>query len=361
MRFKSLSKIALSPKRYSNWSNYVEKTKPHMWSAISDQNPDIINSKNYSYIPLREVGKTKILIGRENSTGHKCLAFLAKREIYEKKEFPVTDGLEVRVDVFQNEERKDAVILKLVKEDYAEVFYTLVDDLLVYVVDKLKEEEFIEAFFSRLGIWKLFLKNAGAKGLGPERRRGLFGELHFLNEILIPQLGKESLNLWVGPDQASHDIQSGSVGVEIKTSAGTKSQKIHISSERQLDNEGFDHLYVYQLSISARKNTHPNLNDMVELIREKIRSNGSLIIHFNTMLLRSGYNEIHKDLYMTEGYIVEEVNIFEVREGFPRIIGSDLMAGVGGLKYTIDVSSIVDFKVEEEDCILNLKDSYERN
>ncbi len=335
------------------------KVIPNLWSEISDQNPNVLNSKNYSYIAFAEVGKTKILVGRENSTGHRCIAFLAKRELYEKKEFPVTDGLEVRVDVFQNDEKKDAVILKLVKSDYAEVFYTLVNDLMNSIEGKEKEENFIEEFFSRLGVWKLFLKNAGAKGLGPDRRRGLFGELQFLNEVLIPQLGKEALSLWVGPDQASHDIQSGSVGVEIKTSAGTKSQKIHISSERQLDNEGFDHLYVYQLSISARKNAHPNLNDMVDSIREKIKGNGSLIIHFNTMLLRSGYNELHKDLYMTEGYIVEEVNVFEVKEDFPRIIGPDLMPGVGGLKYTVDVSSIVDFKVDEDDFVRKLKGSYE--
>jgi hypothetical protein len=78
------------------------------------------------------------------------------------------------------------------------------------------------------------------------------------------------------------------------------------------------------------------------------------------MLLRSGYNEIHRDLYLNEGYHVEEVNVFEVKEGFPRIVGSDLMPGVGGLKYTIDLSSIVDFKVEEDLLIENLKGSYDR-
>ena len=84
----------------------MTKVKPQMWSEISDHHTKIINSKNYSYIPLIEVGKTNVLIGRENTTGHKCLAFLAKRELYEKKEFPLTDGLEVRVDVFQNAEKK---------------------------------------------------------------------------------------------------------------------------------------------------------------------------------------------------------------------------------------------------------------
>lgn len=337
------------------------KVNPSLWSEISDTHPNVITSKNYCYLLLGEIGKIKILLGKENSTGHKCLAFMAKRELYEKKEFPVTDGLEVRADIFRNEENKDAVILKLVKDDYADVFYALADDILTFTADKTKEEDFIEAFFTRLGVWKLFLKNAGLRGMGPERRRGLFGELYFLNDVLIPFLGKDALELWVGPDQASHDIQSGSVGVEIKTSAGNKSQKIHISSERQLDNEGYDHLYVYQLSITARKNAHPNLNDMVDSIREKIQGNGTLLIHLNTMLLRSGYNEIHRDIYLNEGYHVEEINVFEVREGFPRLIGSDLMPGVGGLKYTIDLSSIQDFKVEEDIFLEKFKDSYERS
>jgi hypothetical protein len=338
----------------------VKKINDQSWAEISDFHPDLIKSKNYSYLLLETVGSTKILLGIENTTGHKCVAFLAKRDLYEKKEFPLTDGLEVRADIFRNDENKDAVILKLVKDDYADVFYTLVEDVLFYTEGKTKEAEFIEAFFSRLGVWKLFLKNAGPKGMGPDRRRGLFGELFFLDEVLIPNLGEDALSTWVGPDQASHDIQAGVVGVEIKTSAGTKSQKIHISSERQLDNDGFDHLYVYQLSITARKNIHPSLNDMVESVREKIRGNGTLVIHFNTMLLRSGYNEIHKDLYMNEGYHVEEINIFEVKDGFPRIVGHDLMPGVGGLKYTVDLSAIEKFKAEEETFLENLKVSYER-
>jgi hypothetical protein len=286
---------------------------------------------------------------------------LAKRELYEKKEFPVTDGLEVRTDVFKNDENKDAVVLKLVKDDYSEVFYTLVHDLLEYTKEQMKEEGFIESFFSRLGVWKLFLKNAGSKGMGPDRRRGLFGELYFLNDVLIPKLGKDSLSIWVGPDQASHDIQAGDVAIEIKTSAGNKSQKIHISSERQLDNEGYINLFIYQVSITARKNAHPTLNDMVDSIRLKVSGNGSLLIHFNNMLLMSGYSESHRDLYMTEGYHVEEVNTYEVTEGFPRLIGTDLMPGIGGLKYTVDLSSIEKFREEEEVVLQALKGSYERN
>ena len=223
-----------------------------LWDEITDNHPNVLKTRNYKYLLFKTVGTTKIYIGRENSTNHKCFAFMAKRELYKKKEFSATDGLEVTTDLFENDESKDAVVLKLVKGDYSEVFYTLVNDLLIFTQAELTEERFIESFFLRLGVWELFFKNAGSKGMGPEKQRGLFGELYFLNEVLLPNLGIDSLSIWVGPDQASHDIQAGEVAVEIKTSAMTKSQKIHISSERQLDNEGFEHLFIYQIFKQVR-------------------------------------------------------------------------------------------------------------
>jgi hypothetical protein len=201
----------------------------------------------------------------------------------------------------------------------------------------------------------LFLKNAGAKGLGPEKRRGLFGELYFLKEVLLNELGKESLKYWVGPDQAIHDVEIGECAVEIKTTASNKSQVIHISNERQLDDDGYGNLFLYQISLTARKNVHPSLVDLIEEIREILKDDGTKIIEFHNSLIKSGYIELHKDLYLSEGYHIEEVNVYRVSEGFPRILGSDLKDGIGGLKYTVDTSSIQKFKKETEEFIEFLK------
>lgn len=332
-----------------------------LWDEITDNNPNILKSRNYKFLLYKEVGTTKIFIGNENSTNNKCLAFMAKRELYKKKEFSATDGLEVSTEFFENDEKKDAIVLKLVKGDYFEVFFTLVQDLLFYTNEKTKEEEFIESFFSRLGIWELFFKNADARGMGPEKQRGLFGELYFLNEVLLPNLGKDSLHLWVGPEQASHDIQAGDVAVEIKTSAMTKSEKIHISSERQLDDQGFKNLFVYQLSIAVRRNFHPTLVDMINAVREKINKDGTLLIHFNNLLLKEGYIDRHKSLYESEGFHVEKVNQYKVEDGFPRLIGSDMLPGLGSLKYTVDLSSIEKFRIDNQKFLQLLKETYERN
>lgn len=326
----------------------MKNVNSNSWDEIKDINHNIISSRNYIYIPLATIGQNKIFLGKEVSTDNNCLMFLAKRDLYGEKDLPVTDGLEVRTDIIKNSENKDGIVLKLVKGDYQDVFVALINDVIATLENKTSEKDFVETFFARLGVWKLFLKNAGSKGLGPDRRRGLFGELYFLKNILIPNLGNESLKFWVGPDPAIHDIEIGECAVEVKTSAGNKSQVVHISNERQMDDDGYENLFLYQVSLTARKNAHPTLIDIIDEIRELLRADGTVLINFNNSLLKSGFIEGHRDLYLTEGYHVEEVNVYKVQEGFPRIIGSDLDSGIGGLRYTVDLSAIEKFRVEQE-------------
>jgi hypothetical protein len=326
----------------------MSKIMKENWDNISDSSENVLNTRNYTYRFYHSVGDTKIYLGREKTTNCKCMMFMARKDLVEEKELPATEGLEVRVDFFRNDENKIGVVFKLLKEDFADVFYALNNDIMESIKDQTDEKLFLETFFNRLGVWKLFLKNAGKKGLGPERRRGLFGELHFVKNVLLPVFGNDGIKHWVGPQPAIHDIEVGEYAVEIKTSASKKSQSIHISGEKQLDDEGYEKLFLYQLNIDVRNSYHPNLLDTINEIKEILKNDNLTLISFNNLLLQSGYCEIHNDLYMSEGYHVEEINWFEVKEGFPRILGANIMDGIGKLKYAVDVSACTDYKVDEE-------------
>lgn len=327
------------------------KVNPEDWNDISDLNPDVISTKKGIYKKVFEVGENKIFLGKELSTNNKCLMFLATRDNYQEKDRPFseTEGLEVRFDIFRNDDNKDGVLLKLTKDDYLEVFIALANNILDVVTEIKQEKPFVETFFNQLAVWKHFLKNAGKRGLGPDRRRGLFGELHFVKEVLVPEFGKDGVKYWVGPNPAIHDIEVGKGAIEVKTSAGNKSQSIVISNERQLDDDGYEKLFLYHVAMTVRKNSNPNLVDIIGEIREMLRDDHQNYIIFNNQLTKSGYNDIHNDYYIGEGYHVDEVNYFHVREGFPRIIGDDIQDGIGGLKYKVDVSACTDFKVTEDE------------
>ena len=334
--------------------------KEDLWEKLKEPSEGILTSKNYSYLEVTCINGHHIFIGLEETTGLKCFMFMGQKEIVESKELPRTEGMEVRFDFIRNEENKIAMLLKLNKDDYFDVYLALLNDLIKYLQNYSEHEKFVDAFLDRLNIWKLFLDKAGLKGLSPKKRRGLFGELYFLKQVIIPAFGTDGLSYWVGPEAATHDFEFGKFAVEVKTSAGKKSHKIAISSEKQLDDGGYDILNLYQIALTVRKKSNPTLVEMVHEVESLLQENPIALVAYHNLLIMSGYDAIHEDLYKSEGYHVEECNIFYVSEGFPRIIGQDIVDGIGGLKYTVDTSACTEFKVEEEAFLTQIDDFKEQ-
>lgn len=319
------------------------------WEDIRDSNPDVLTTRNFIYKEIASVSGKTLHLGKENNTGIKCFMFKARRGAVQEKDLPATKGLEVRFDFGFMEKEEVAIVLKLMNDEFLHVFVALLNDIVTAVQNQENEEAFVASFFNRLGIWKLFLDKSGLKGLSPERRRGLFGELYFLKEMLLHICGPGALKYWVGPEAATHDFELGGGAIELKTSAGKKSQRITISNERQLDDEGYSTLFLCDLSIAVRRHASPNLVEMITAVENTLSSDQVALVHFRNLLLMSGYSPIHNDLYIIEGYHVEEVNYYKVGEGFPRIIGKDLMPGIGGIRYTVDLSACTEFAVEEDE------------
>jgi hypothetical protein len=319
------------------------------WDDIAASNPQVLTTKNFNYKEIASISGKKLYLGEENLSGIKCFMFKASRGAVQEKDLPATKGLEVRFDFGFIEKSEIAIVLKLLNEDFIEVFTALLNDIIATVDEKTDEQAFVAAFFNRLTIWKLFFDNSSPEGLGPERRRGLFGELYFLREMIIPHFGVTGIKYWVGPEAATHDFELGGAAIEVKTSAGKKSQRITISSERQLDDAGYKTLFLTEFSIAVRRHSSPNLVEMIRTLETLLSVDQSLLVRFRNLLLMSGYSPLHDDRYLLEGYHVEETNYYVVKEGFPRLLGRDLKPGIGGIKYTVDLSACKDFKVDADE------------
>lgn len=317
------------------------------WASVVDSNRDVFNTKGHKYLPLGTKSIRDLHIG-VTGLNQKCLMFKTSKALLEEKTFPDTEGLEVGLD-FGFGEAELGVVLKLKNDDFIEVFVTLSNDL-VNAMQALKDDkQFIDTFFGRLGIWKLFLDKSGEKGLGPERRRGLFGELHLLKELVIPAIGTDSIKFWTGPSGAMHDFEFGKFAVECKTMASNKSQKVSISNERQLEDAGYDDLFLACVAITVRRNATPSLVTIVKEIESLLERDPLNLVNFRNNLLRCGYSSVHDEIYQREGYHVDEIHAFKVRDGFPRLLASDLEPGVGGLHYTVDLSACTSFVHDYDD------------
>lgn len=123
---------------------------------------------------------------------------------------------------------------------------------------------------------------------------------------------------------------------------------MRINNERQLDDRGFDGMYLYVLSLNPVQTSGQQLPELIESIRSDLSGNMAATDAFEQSLRDAGYLNVHDSLYDT-GYIVKHEEVFRVMEGFPRII--DLPSGTGDISYTITLSTCQPFLEDTDSAI----------
>lgn len=232
------------------------------------------------------------------------------------------------------------------------IFELVISDLCDKII-RLQSRINLFATLTRvLNEWKIFFEKQQNEVLSVAAQKGLIGELHFLRDYLFHKYPfAESLFYWTGSDRTNHDFQIMNDAVEIKTTSGKQHKKFTVSSERQLDTTGLEHLY---LSLFAL-NLHSNMPDrtLPAFIREiytQIQDDPIATFQFQIKLAKYGYNEALAEKY-TVGFSVFEIKFFEVVEGFPRLLQRNLPDGVGDLKYSVVVAACTPFEITSD--ILN--------
>ena len=62
------------------------------------------------------------------------------------------------------------------------------------------------------------------------------------------------------------------------------------------------------------------------------------------VLFAAGYHEAHEGRYAT-GYSVRSSQIFQVTEGFPRLVEADCPPGLGDVHYSLELGALTAFEV----------------
>src|SRR6266852_3338909 len=151
-------------------------------------------------------------------------------------DLPSARGLDVAMVRSENEQNGLMIQLVLREQRFNNVFDALINDVIEVVAHAQSESAAIAAFVSRLRHWQKFLEQVGPDGLSKEAQQGLYGELWFLRERLIPLVGPSSALLaWVGPSGAHQDFLLQLCAIEVKTTGTKEPQQLVIQSDRQLD------------------------------------------------------------------------------------------------------------------------------
>ncbi len=265
-------------------------------------------------------------------------------------DLPSARGLDVAVIHAESGQNGFMLQLALKERRFNSVFDALIEDVIEVVADAQSESAAVAAFVSRLRHWQKFLERAGPDGLSREAQQGLYGELWFLRERLIPLVGLyPALQAWAGPGGAPQDFLLQSLAIEVKTTGAKEPQQLIIQSERQLDDTGLAALFLLHLSIDARENVGEPLTTMIDSIRRRLQANVAALELFEDRLLEAGFLEFQASQYERTGYNIRHANLYLVGDSFPRIIGTDLKPGVGAVRYSISAAECRHFAVTEDE------------
>jgi hypothetical protein len=247
-----------------------------------------------------------------------------------------------------NEPSKNVLMFKLLNFEHKDIFAVLCEDLILSVANETNQSKLIKEVLNRFEKWKSLFNKLSSTGLKSEEQRGLFGELYFINDFLTTNKNYLNLvNTWVGPEKQVRDFQNQSWAIEVKTTHGNNHQKITISSERQLDTNNLEYLFLYHISLDKRNNSGTSLNELVDSIYEILRDDTLALNRFKGKLFESGYFEYQRPLYEGIGYFIRQDTFYKVADEFPRIEERNIPMGVGDVKYSIILSQCTSFITEK--------------
>ncbi len=242
----------------------------------------------------------------------------------------------------------------------------MVEDVAPRVATANGAKEAASALFGRLRRWQHFL-TAGLEGLSLEAQRGLWGELHVFLTHLMPILGPAAtVGGWKASAAAHQDFQFSAGAVEVKTTAAKQPQSVRVTSERQLDDTGVGALFLHIVVVDEREvATGSNvpglsLSTLIAEIRAHLANDVIAITTFNGDLLDRGWLDAHSDRYEGHRWTIRAEHTFQIRQGFPRVVESDLATGVGDVNYGLNLAACAPFTTNIAAAVATLSTSPKR-
>jgi len=252
------------------------------------------------------------------------------------------------IDIRLAEQSEDttSLVLSLEEPDNKDIFYLLCRDIINAANTAKNEKEAINNLIKRTRRWHYLLRSGRTK-LSLEEQKGLIGELVVLDEIMLKVLSnKDALVSWIGPAGGPKDFQFGSIAIEAKARRGGSVPYISISSEHQLDDTSISALYLHVVELGPQAARDPDsftISDMVHNVRNKLDSSDPRnIADYDDILISSGFDYDYD--YSDTHWILMNRHLYQVSEGFPRIIASEIVSGVTSVSYSITLTSCEQFR-----------------
>jgi len=214
-----------------------------------------------------------------------------------------------------------------------------------------KDRLVVEIIIKRLERWQNLLKRSLDKILSNSEQIGLFGEILLLRDQFLSALNSaDAVASWRGPHDDEQDFLFSGWLVEVKTQMSSSDRKLIISSQDQLDSTSGNIIVCHQ-TLGQSSEDDQNSYTLLGLIKQVegmlLDSDSYALDLFHANLILAGY--IERDEYDKDNLILNGRSFFEIREGFPRIVASDLIEGVGDVHYTVRIDACSSYEISEQE------------
>lgn len=243
---------------------------------------------------------------------------------------------------------------------YREIFTIFCADILEHWIPHTGAADSLKSLSRRLARWKKFFQRGAQPGLSREDYVGLYGELSFIEASLKAGVaGAGIVNAWQAPLGTNQDFLFGPVAVEIKTTTGNEIDKVRITNARQLDSTGLEDLFLARYAFDFRQGTGRTLPQLVASLKATLTAISPDALSILTdRLFEAGFVEGTPNEFDSWGFTARHFDVFNVGEGFPRLLESGLPSGVSEVSYTLNLSAAQQFQIAEPDFWAHINSSY---
>lgn len=253
----------------------------------------------------------------------------------------------IRVEIFEREDGKWSLLIRLITPELGHVFSLLCSDLVEAARGVPKPNEPVAFVMKRLALWQRLLERTGSGLLSDSEVRGLVGELTFLLARMIPSLGlRASVECWVGPASADQDFQEAEVAWEVKT-IRADAESVRIASEMQLYSSSRA-LRLVVIRLDERDASQAvqafTLNSLVRETRRLLVDDADAVERFEGKLVEARY--LMRPEYDQPLFTVGWMRIYEVRDEFPHLVPALLPIGVCNVRYEVTLAACEPYVIE---------------
>lgn len=187
-----------------------------------------------------------------------------------------------------------------------------------------------------------------------QRITGLLGELLILRRLLL--IDPQAWQKWFGPESDRHDFHAGVLSLEVKTSSRVGNRIVRISAIDQLLEPSGGELVLVLCALEVTKGGALSVGE----VASEVAALASDHMAVRDMLARMGCMDPESDAWNRLRYRQEGESAWSVRDGFPRLVpsslaGGALPAGVGEVRYALDLGAADAFLMSDEELQIYLE------